>query len=104
MLKLVKLELYLWLRSPELAEQRVNERVQAGGHNVPPEVIRRRYYKGLWNFFHLYQPLADSWGIYDNSISGEPVMVAKGRGPNINKILQAATWQEFVKQADETRS
>jgi len=96
--------LYLWLRSPELAEQRVNERVQAGGHDVPRDVIRRRYYKGLRNFFHLYQSLADSWGIYDNSISGEPVMVAKGSGLNIRKILQAETWQEFVKQAHETSS
>lgn len=96
--------LYLWLRSPELAEQRVNERVQAGGHDVPRDVIRRRYYKGLRNFFHLYQSLADSWGIYDNSISGESVMVAKGSGLNIRKILQAETWQEFVKQAHETSS
>src|SRR3712207_6585578 len=35
----------LWLRSPELAVERVRQRVRAGGHNIPESVIRRRYFK-----------------------------------------------------------
>ena len=38
---------YLWLRSPEIAVKRVAARVEAGGHDVAPDVIRRRYYTGL---------------------------------------------------------
>ena len=59
--------LFLWLPSPEHAVARVNNRVQQGGHDVPEEVIRRRYYRGIRNFLDLYQPLADSWIVFDNS-------------------------------------
>ena len=59
--------IFLWLRSPELAVQRVAERVRDGGHHVPEEVIRRRYFTGLRNFWTIYQPLADAWAVYDNS-------------------------------------
>ena len=51
--------IFLWLRSPELAINRVQERVRSGGHNVPENIIRRRYEIGLKNFWKLYQPLAD---------------------------------------------
>jgi predicted ABC-type ATPase len=37
--------LFLWLRSPQLAIDRVAERVPLGGHDVPAVVVRRRYYK-----------------------------------------------------------
>ena len=33
--------LYFWLNSPELAVERVRARVEAGGHNIPEETIRR---------------------------------------------------------------
>src|SRR5205085_2449598 len=35
--------LFLWLRCAELAVRRVRERVEAGGHDVAEEIIRRRY-------------------------------------------------------------
>jgi len=38
-----------------------------GGHNVPEDIVRRRYQKGLSNFSKLYRPLTDFWAIYDNS-------------------------------------
>ncbi len=33
---------FFWLRTSELAVQRVAERVQHGGHNIPEDIIRRR--------------------------------------------------------------
>ena len=48
--------LYFWLKSPELAIARVRDRVAAGGHNIPDDVIRRRYYMGLNYFFETYAP------------------------------------------------
>ena len=38
--------LFLWLPSPEMAVARVASRVQQGGHNVPEDVVIRRYHAG----------------------------------------------------------
>lgn len=32
----------------------VAERVSKGGHNIPKDVIIRRYYEGIDNLFHIY--------------------------------------------------
>lgn len=68
---------YLWLPSPELAVSRVGERIRAGGHAVPPDDIRRRYRRGLSNFFSLYRPIADSWELHDNSSSPSRLIAAQ---------------------------
>jgi predicted ABC-type ATPase len=49
-----------------LAKERVAIRVSKGGHSIPPEVIERRYEKGLKGF-NTYAQVANSWFIYDNS-------------------------------------
>lgn len=90
---------FLWLRSAELAIERVRSRVISGGHDVPEEVIRRRYVRGARNFFESYQPLADSWVLYDNSVSGEEVKVAVGEGVSVTELLEESLWQEFKKVA-----
>lgn len=73
---------YLWLPSPELAVSRVGERIRAGGHAVPPDDIRRRYRRGISNFFSIYQPIADSWELHDNSFSPPRLIAAQERsGP-----------------------
>lgn len=59
--------IFLFLRSAELAIQRVRERVRVGGHDVPENVVRRRYAKGLFNFFEFYKSLVDSWRVYEAS-------------------------------------
>jgi predicted ABC-type ATPase len=65
---------FLWLPTPALALARVAERVRAGGHSVPDEVVRRRFHRGLRNFFELYAPLVDAWLLLDGS-QEEPAMV-----------------------------
>ncbi len=57
---------FVWLNSIELAKQRVAVRVAKGGHNIPNDVIERRYIKGLQNFGK-YVDKADAWYIYNNS-------------------------------------
>lgn len=59
--------LYFWLRSPELALERVKARVEAGGHNIPEETIRRRYHVGINYFFNHYAPVCERWILADNS-------------------------------------
>jgi len=51
--------LYFWLNSPELALERVKQRVYEGGHDIPNNVIHRRYHLGIKNMFTLYIPTAD---------------------------------------------
>ncbi len=84
---------FLWLPSPEFAIRRVADRVRQGGHHVPEDLIRRRYHRGLANFHRLYQPLATSWWLYDNSDSFSPREIATGgRGRN-PRILDRIKWQ-----------
>ena len=60
--------LYLWVQSPEIAIQRVRDRVASGGHNIPDNVLRRRYVTGIQYLFDIYMPLCDRWMIGDNTI------------------------------------
>lgn len=59
--------LYFWLESPELAIRRVAQRVSEGGHNIPEDVIRRRYYLGLKNLKYIFMPIVDEWFLFDNT-------------------------------------
>ena len=61
--------MYFWLNSPDLAIQRVRNRVAAGGHNILDAVVRRRYVMGLQYFFGTYVPVTDRWILADNSKS-----------------------------------
>jgi predicted ABC-type ATPase len=90
---------FLWLESPELACERVQNRVNQGGHNIPKNIIYRRYFKGLQNFFKLYQPIADSWAFYDNSKFGNPDIIAEG-GQTSETIFNQEIWREICKLAE----
>lgn len=72
---------FLWIPSPELAIARIRDRVQEGGHHVPAEDVRRRFARGINNFFSLYEPLLDSWMLFDNS-KAKPALIAKRRNSN----------------------
>ncbi len=69
---------FLWIPSPELAIARIKDRVAEDGHHIPAEDVRRRFARGLINFFTLYDPLVDSWILFDNS-KAKPVLIAKRR-------------------------
>lgn len=72
--------LYFWLHSPELALQRVAERVSKGGHNIAEHIVRRRYYEGICNFFSIYAPIVDTWVLADNSITPREIIATGGKG------------------------
>ena len=58
---------YLSLPDEEMAVRRVHLRVAQGGHNVPVDVIKRRYHRGWKNFLAYYRDLVDTWVVFDNS-------------------------------------
>ncbi len=60
---------FIWLENYQLAKSRVAERVRKGGHNIPEDVIERRYKKGIENFSK-YAAEVNDWYVYDNSGAG----------------------------------
>lgn len=74
--------LFLALESVNLAVERVEIRVSEGGHNIPPDTIKRRYEVGLKNLFNLYIPIVDKWMLVDNS-SESFEFVAEGTGTEL---------------------
>lgn len=89
---------FMWLRTPELAIRRVKRRVREGGHNVPMDVVRRRYRRGIVNFLENYLPLADQWRVYDNSATGLPRLVARGGHRASTVVSHPATWRRIMKE------
>jgi len=89
---------FLWLPNDDFAVARVAERVRMGGHNVPEETIRRRYYSGLRNFFRLYQELTDKWRFYNNADPSGPRVIASGSGKNCDKVHDIAIWNRIVRE------
>jgi len=81
--------LFFWLDSEELAILRVENRVKEGGHNIPEEVIRRRYRNGLKNFFSLYLPLLDNWLFVNNS------------GDNYEIIAEGSSGEEIINYTEQ---
>ncbi len=68
---------FLRLPSVEMALARVRNRVAEGGHDVPEEVVRRRF-EAVWrNFGEVYMDLVDEWVLYDASGS-VPVVIEGG--------------------------
>lgn len=92
---------YLWLPSPDLAVARVRRRVEAGGHDVPEVVIRRRFWKSLVNFDRLYRPIATTWRLYDGGALGDRPLIAHGTEASEPVVLNEATWLEILRRTEE---
>ena len=56
---------FLLLPNEDIAVSRVARRVLQGGHNIPEDVIRRRFKAGLENFHERNRKVVDSWAIFD---------------------------------------
>jgi predicted ABC-type ATPase len=87
---------YFWLPTPEMAIERVRLRKILGGHSVPEADIRRRYYRGLQNFFKIYRSLASAWEFYDNTQS-DPRLIAAG---DPEAVSDKALWARIKEEAD----
>ncbi|MGD0897184.1 MAG: zeta toxin family protein [Thermoguttaceae bacterium] len=90
--------LFLWLASDDLAVARVADRVRMGGHSVPEATIRRRYRAGLRNFFTLYQPLATTWEMVDNSYVRVSRLIARGRGNVTDLVGNSKIWNRIQEE------
>lgn len=83
--------LFFWLQNIDLAKERVKIRVSEGGHNIEPEIIERRYIKGIKNLFEIYLPIVDSALIFDNSEGKHELLADK----QINGLLNIVNHNKF---------
>jgi predicted ABC-type ATPase len=87
---------FLWLKSVDLALSRVRERVSRGGHDVPEQIIRRRFERSMRNFLLHYRQSAHVWTLFDNS--GEtPRVVALGKDEKV-RIINKSIYTALVKR------
>ncbi len=90
---------FLWISSVKLALERIELRVQRGGHSIPEAVVRRRFGKGLYNFLHFYQPIIDSWVMFDNS-GDTPKMIAYEESGKL-KILDPMVYNMLLEYKEK---
>jgi predicted ABC-type ATPase len=72
--------IFLSLATPEEAIARVAMRVARGGHDVPPETIRRRFAGVFRNFLDGYRQRVDYWQWFDNG-GDMPLLLEEGVNP-----------------------
>lgn len=87
--------LFFWLNNVELAKERVKTRVKEGGHNIPNEVIERRYVKGIKNLFNIYMDIVNGALIFDNSYGKHELIAQKIESEVI--ILNLEKYNRLVK-------
>ncbi len=87
---------YFWLSSYHEAIQRVAARVKNGGHQIPHDVIERRYARGLYNLFNLYLPICNYWLILNN-MQTPSALVCSGEFNLSETIYNNDIWSEIKK-------
>lgn len=93
---------FVWLDSAQTAVGRVANRVSKGGHFIPPDVIARRYTKGIYNLLGHYLPIFDNVTILNNTVRGlvgvPPIVADKKAGGEI-RIYDTMAWQKMQETA-----
>jgi predicted ABC-type ATPase len=92
--------LFFWLRDAELAKFRVSSRVKEGGHNIPEDVIERRYVAGIRNLFDIYLEIVDQALLFDNSEGKHELIAKKSRDSAIIVVSKDKYYQ--LEQCNET--
>jgi predicted ABC-type ATPase len=90
--------LYLWLPSPEMAVQRVAKRVAEGGHDIPKDVIGRRYVRGIRNLLEVYMDICDRTLILDALSPTQSIIARTAKGQAL-EIKQTDKWSALTKFA-----
>lgn len=92
--------IYVALPSVALAKFRVRKRVAEGGHDIPADVIERRFYRSLNNLIHRYAKVVDEWCVYDNALQTIPKLILSAEGRTI-EIHQETKWQKLLKLVEK---
>ncbi|PWU21053.1 MAG: hypothetical protein C5B50_02585 [Verrucomicrobia bacterium] len=89
---------FLWVSDPETTIRRIWQRVIEGGHNIPEEVSRRRFFRTIRNFFSIYRPLLSSWELFQNEGPGPRLIAAETEGKLVTN--DPARFAEIQREAE----
>ena len=87
--------LFFCLESPEQAIQRVAQRVKEGGHNVPTDIIRRRFQLGIANLVNLFIPICDNVLVFNNTRTPAQLIARKENNNNI-EFVDIQMWNQLT--------
>ncbi len=76
---------FIYLDTPEEALERITVRTNKKGHYVSKDVIYRRYFRSIQNFWLTYKNLSHKWFLINNSCD-TPFLVAYGKGKDYKPI------------------
>ncbi len=88
---------YLFVSSPDVSIDRIKIRVLNGGHFVPDEDVRRRFYRSKKLFLEKYRYFADNWFAYYNADEFFEKICELKNG--ILTIYDEIKWNDFSKDA-----
>ena len=88
--------LFFCLESPEQAVQRVAQRVKEGGHNVPEDVIRRRFRLGIANLVNLFIPICDSVLVFNNTNTPARLIARKEFKQGRIEVIEKKMWNQLI--------
>jgi predicted ABC-type ATPase len=89
---------YIGLDSPERCIGRVRERVRHGGHDVPPAVVHRRYWRSIENA-PLALCLVDRATLFDNSSSAARKVLELSLGAVVWRAPDEPQWCQRIRAA-----
>ncbi|MBO4454655.1 MAG: zeta toxin family protein [Paludibacteraceae bacterium] len=88
--------LFFHLESPEQAIQRVAQRVSNGGHDIPEDVIRRRFVRGIDNLIHLYLPICDGAMVFNNVKTPAQLIARKKNLTDEIEVVKPEMWNQLM--------
>ena len=92
---------FLDISSVKLSISRIKYRVKLGGHSIPEETIRRRYFRSRRNFWNLYKNKADYWYLFNNSGPAPDLVAAAKNGQNTLNVSDQEYYDFFLDSLKE---
>lgn len=91
--------LYFWLNDVGMAIERVRIRVSEGGHDIPEAIIRRRYFRGIYNLTNKFTEICNYWMVINNSYRHSSI-ICEGQGATEIKVHDEKVWKLIKSQSD----
>ena len=91
---------YFWIPSADVSKARVAQRVSKGGHDIPPDVIERRYGRSVENLIKRYIPICDFFTIFGNA-GPVPEQIASGGIYLETDVSNAEIWEIIQKYEND---
>jgi len=93
---------FLWIPDADFSKNRIRERVEHGGHDIPDDTIYRRFPRIMHNLIKIYIPICDKVICYDNS-RPKPVPVFEQGGKN-RRIFNQDVYEKILRQSDDYKT